>query len=94
MQPGEVNTQVVPPVHFRHAVFSPANINKAYRDAFAVIADKMLEVERADDPELAWKEVERYMAIAAFVLDSAATTLMEVDILAKDVSSDESRYNS
>ncbi|PIK52125.1 putative N-acetylated-alpha-linked acidic dipeptidase 2 isoform X2 [Apostichopus japonicus] len=81
------------PYH-RHAVFSPANINKAYRDAFAVIADKMLEVERADDPELAWKEVERYMAIAAFVLDSAATTLMEVDILAKDVSSDESRYNS
>lgn len=69
---------------YRHIVFSPAANNKAYRDTFAVIADMMLAVENSDDPEAEWKEVERYMAIAAFTLDSAATTLMEVDVLAKD----------
>lgn len=71
------------PFH-RHMVFSPAANNKAYRDTFAVIADMMLAVENSDNPEAEWKEVERYMAIAAFTLDSAATTLMEVDVLAND----------
>lgn len=68
----------------RHVVFAPSSKDSYTGVAFPGIVDLMFDIENQPDPESQWKEVERYMSVVAFTLDSAATTLMEVDVLARE----------
>ncbi|XP_072030609.1 glutamate carboxypeptidase 2-like [Amphiura filiformis] len=62
----------------RHLVFAPSNNDYYAADAFPGIVDAMFNIDEDPDQETRWRIVREQMAITAFVIQSAATTLADV----------------
>ncbi|XP_070577786.1 putative N-acetylated-alpha-linked acidic dipeptidase [Ptychodera flava] len=62
----------------RHVVYAPSGTNYYAASAFPGINDAMYKIE--DDDEDQWNVVRQQMAVAAFTIESAATTMMDVEL--------------
>ncbi|XP_070577787.1 N-acetylated-alpha-linked acidic dipeptidase 2-like [Ptychodera flava] len=62
----------------RHVVHAPSNTDYYAGSAFPGITDAMYKIE--DDNEDQWNVVRQQMAVAAFTIESAATTMMDISI--------------
>ena len=58
-------------------MFAPSSKNTYASDKFPGIVDAMFDIDNNPDPTK-WELVKQQMAIAAFTVQSAANTLMEV----------------
>ncbi|XP_071510701.1 N-acetylated-alpha-linked acidic dipeptidase 2-like [Diadema antillarum] len=66
----------------RHVVFAPSSKDAYKGDAFPGIVDLMFDIDNGEgDLTEEWEALRQHMSVVAFVLQSAASTLREVDIL-------------
>ncbi|XP_071506201.1 N-acetylated-alpha-linked acidic dipeptidase 2-like [Diadema antillarum] len=62
----------------RHVVYAPSSLNAYAGDAFPALIDAMYQIDDDPDQVTRWKAVEQQMAIIAFTIQSAASTLSDV----------------
>ena len=67
-------------------MFAPSSKNAYSGDAFPGIVDLMFDIEHDDGGGTSeqWEALRQHMSVVAFILQSAASTLKEVDILYRD----------
>ncbi|XP_063958983.1 N-acetylated-alpha-linked acidic dipeptidase 2-like [Lytechinus pictus] len=69
----------------RHVVFAPSSKDAYKGDAFPGIVDLMFDINNPDgDVSKDWEALKQHMSVVAFVLQSAASTLKDVQILHRD----------
>ena len=59
-------------------MFAPSNNNYYAADAFPGIVDAMFNIDEDPDQEGRWTVVREQMAITAFIIQSAASTIADV----------------
>ncbi|XP_071506212.1 N-acetylated-alpha-linked acidic dipeptidase 2-like [Diadema antillarum] len=62
----------------RHVVFAPSSVNYYAGDAFPALVDALYQIDDDPDQVTRWKAVEKQMAIIAFTIQSASSTLTDV----------------
>ncbi|XP_071484102.1 putative N-acetylated-alpha-linked acidic dipeptidase [Diadema antillarum] len=62
----------------RHVVFAPSSVNYYAGDAFPALVDALYQIDDDPDQVTRWKAVEQQMAIIAFTIQSASSTLTDV----------------
>ncbi|XP_041468026.1 N-acetylated-alpha-linked acidic dipeptidase 2-like [Lytechinus variegatus] len=62
----------------RHVVFAPSSVNYYAGDAFPALVDAMYQIDDDIDQVTRWNAVREQMAIIAFTIQSAASTLTDV----------------
>ena len=65
---------------YRHVVFAPSSNNYYAGDAFPALVDAMYLIDDDPDQETRWNAVREQMAIIAFMIQSASSTLTDVTI--------------
>ncbi|XP_030854933.1 N-acetylated-alpha-linked acidic dipeptidase 2 isoform X2 [Strongylocentrotus purpuratus] len=69
----------------RHVVFAPSSKDAYKGDAFPGIVDLMFDINNPEgDVSDDWEALKQHMSVVAFTLQSAASTLKDVDILHRD----------
>ena len=63
---------------FRHLVFAPSSKDYYSADAFPGIVDAMFNIDEDPDQVTRWKIVSEQMAMTAFIIQSASSTLVDV----------------
>ncbi|XP_063958833.1 N-acetylated-alpha-linked acidic dipeptidase 2-like isoform X2 [Lytechinus pictus] len=62
----------------RHVVFAPSSVNYYAGDAFPALVDAMYQIDDDINQVTRWNAVREQMAITAFIIQSAASTLTDV----------------